>query len=112
MADGASDPGHIPEREIRVLIVDDFNEKYFARVQHWLSGLGCLFTETDGIYRIEFPPGTTEAVCPGMSSPWTYVTAITIPGAKEPLIRIQAQRLSTGKIANHLGLPKFLMEER
>jgi hypothetical protein len=100
-----------PEKEIRTLIVDDFPETYFRRVQQWLQGLGCVFTEQDGVYRIDFPPGTTEVVCPGMSSPWTYVTEIKIPGASEPITRIQAQRLSTGQIANHLGLPKPLTQE-
>src|SRR5579883_3191140 len=90
----------LPEREISTLIVDDFPETYFRRVQQWLQSLGCVFTEKDGVYRIDFPPGTKEVVCPGKSSPWTYVTEITIPGANESITRIQAQRLSTGTIAN------------
>src|SRR5579883_3463543 len=102
----------LPEREISTLIVDDFPETYFRRVQQWLHSLGCVFTEKDGVYRIDFPPGTKEVASPGVSSPRTYVTEIKIPGTTETITRIQAQRLSSGKVANHLGLPKSVTQQR
>lgn len=95
-----------PKKTISTLVLDNFNDKYFDKVQAWLNRLGCSFTEQNGVYTIAFPEGTTESVAPGMSTQWTYVTEISIPGTRETITRIQAQQLSSQKVIDSIGLPK------
>jgi hypothetical protein len=105
-------PGQPPEKPIRELDLDNFDENYFDRAQSWLMRLGCTFERVEGrpgVYHLTFPPNTVEQVVLGQSSLWSYVTRIVFTNGTS-IHKYKVEPLPFGTPVTGIGLPRFVIE--